>query len=1519
MRVSPSHPILLALAALALALAAACQPEVRELEDDFEFDGTCVACHQGVSAAVVHATFKLRCVDCHGGDDQVEVPAGAADRDEVFRDPDLLAQAHVKPKAGLARFFYANGIDDDGDGEVDEGPTFDDPTNPTEVLDFGEVAEPGLQGEGVGEFVDSELNRDLNYARWLNPGDLRVATVGCGSSSRAALDGEAGGACHQSVVDRMRRSMMVNQAAVLNGAYYGNESWRQDFIDARDDQGEATDPRHGAFGYVLDYTSADGCIDTSAVDDDDTGRAQPRFDSDCLEDAAGANDTAARADAPGNRGLPAFEIAQGVIGRMAGVDPGTTAPHVAANDSRYTWGGTPLLDPAASLPELEHPPEGEVVPGVPDPVDVVLRGFRAYYPLNYPGSTVNFNFTFGTSIKPEVVENQTQNPFGRGHGAGCTSCHMKYRDDGAREPAKVAEVVDGKRVEREVVDPTTKHREFDISQDLVEVGGVEQLAGRAVTSAQQAKFGREQQRTYSARHQLTTRIDTDQCGQCHGFVTRINFALQGMAEDEQRDKLAREDAIEFTTPSGTDVRILDSWVRQRVAGGVVQEVVIPEGSDIVGLAFDRDADLAALGLIPGAGGCAQNTFSEDCNNNGELDRSLTLTRVNERGETVASTTIDEDLNRNGKLDLIDHAPREKSVDGRQPRYVYGGSNGSTRQMDVHFERGMHCIDCHMLQDVHGDGHLYSTNWDAIEIECEDCHGARERATLFTTGPNGGNDLRGAIDHDGRPYFEDQGGRIIQRSRVTPGVFWEVPQLSTGEGLAAEAHSEDHLAPLPAPGARNTGSTFEGEQGSSALVDSKLECYSCHSAWVHNCMGCHFNVNLGDAVKKSVDANGLITDVPGENEVWFANDEQAGRTNFQLLSLMRSPWVLGVNSKSEAGRLAPFRSSMEAHVSITDATLAQLLDNITFTTFQKVDGNSGRANVATSSVAMNHTLPHTVRPKDVKGCETCHALVDDEGRVENEHILAETFGLGAGRYPYVGDWAIAAGAGGLELREHKAEGELGTSRFPGLVVDATDTVGIAADVEPVLDGSDGIGAAFAANDVILIRNVNEPPSAAGGVPTPTLTDLAITASTNGTSSFLIATDVTFRGHPTLAGRPSVGDDTKVASIAVPGVVAALAHLSPDVSDPHIYVVGTAGLTHVEITGKPAASSPFDLGTTVALPSGRDGTDIALAGDIAYVGTAQGTIEVFDLAEPTDPVLVETVTIGDAVNAVAVAGFVLYAATEGGVAAFSLAEPLAPATLPGASDPIVEPDVVGDELFFAGGHLYVAAGTAGVIDLDVSTPAAPRNLGDVVDQVAPGQSVNARDVVVSVLPGQVWLLVLENTGAVVGLKLDRSESTRERCFPEPSACALDMDFRDPTIMGRDPSLIANGALDPDDPSRASFFRMPPVILTDGRRLARPSMWEQIGTLSGRRLRDSFMPGSGVMSLPVMQRMHEVQVCETADPGDDDGDALNALGYFEDGACVSFEEASRARRRHDDGGVCEPADPAAADVCEPLIATR
>lgn len=50
--------------------------------------------------------------------------------------------------------------------------------------------------------------------------------------------------------------------------------------------------------------------------------------------------------------------------------------------------------------------------------------------------------------------------------------------------------------------------------------------------------------------------------------------------------------------------------------------------------------------------------------------------------------------------------------------------------DVHFEAGMHCVDCH-TNDLHGDGNAYTDRWEvAGRPSCTDCHAALPDATVM---------------------------------------------------------------------------------------------------------------------------------------------------------------------------------------------------------------------------------------------------------------------------------------------------------------------------------------------------------------------------------------------------------------------------------------------------------------------------------------------------------------------------------------------------------------------------------------------------------------------------------------------------------------------------------------------------------------------------------------------------------------------------------------------------------------------
>jgi hypothetical protein len=41
--------------------------------------------------------------------------------------------------------------------------------------------------------------------------------------------------------------------------------------------------------------------------------------------------------------------------------------------------------------------------------------------------------------------------------------------------------------------------------------------------------------------------------------------------------------------------------------------------------------------------------------------------------------------------------------------------------DVHYEKGLTCIDCHTVEELHGTGVEYSTMLEAVNVSCEDCH------------------------------------------------------------------------------------------------------------------------------------------------------------------------------------------------------------------------------------------------------------------------------------------------------------------------------------------------------------------------------------------------------------------------------------------------------------------------------------------------------------------------------------------------------------------------------------------------------------------------------------------------------------------------------------------------------------------------------------------------------------------------------------------------------------------------------
>jgi hypothetical protein len=131
----------------------------------------CRDCHGAADEPTMHATGTVRigCTDCHGGDAGVRVTPAIAPKSREYDA--ALKKAHV-----ASRF----------------------------AADARSSATP------VRAYTNW-LKEDAAYIRFVNPGDLRVAEMTCGTSG-----------CHAPVVRKVRGSMMTHGAMLWGAALYNN-------------------------------------------------------------------------------------------------------------------------------------------------------------------------------------------------------------------------------------------------------------------------------------------------------------------------------------------------------------------------------------------------------------------------------------------------------------------------------------------------------------------------------------------------------------------------------------------------------------------------------------------------------------------------------------------------------------------------------------------------------------------------------------------------------------------------------------------------------------------------------------------------------------------------------------------------------------------------------------------------------------------------------------------------------------------------------------------------------------------------------------------------------------------------------------------------------------------------------------------------------------------------------------------------------------------------------------------------
>lgn len=341
-----------------------------------------------------------------------------------------------------------------------------------------------------------------------------------------------------------------------------------------------------------------------------------------------------------------------------------------------------------------------------------------------------------------------------------------------------------------------------------------------------------------------------------------------------------------------------------------------------------------------------------------------------------------------------HSAKDSNDAERAVDACRGGS--PVHMLDIHMEKGMHCVDCHFSQDMHGNNRLHQEVRAATEIACIDCHGtAAKHTNLHTSGPaaytsspddpSRGRNLKALKTPFGKPRFEvttDPSGRsrIIQNSMVEKGLSWEVVQT---KDTTDPTHPRYNAKAALAKTVRvENGQTVWGDHPGDdkcAHSNKNMSCIACHSGWNPSCYGCHLP-QKANLKMPQLHADGEVT---------------RNYTPYNFQTLRSDVYMLGRDGDVTGNRINPARSSCAIHV----GSYNNNRESIYFQ--QQTISGDGYGGTAFST-----NVPHTVRgrgARETKQCTDCHlSKANDNNAWMAQLLMQGTNYLNLiGRYCWVG--------------------------------------------------------------------------------------------------------------------------------------------------------------------------------------------------------------------------------------------------------------------------------------------------------------------------------------------------------------------------------------------------------------------------------------------------------------------------------------------------------------------------------------
>jgi hypothetical protein len=644
--------------------------------------------------------------------------------------------------------------------------------------------------------------------------------------------------------------------------------------------------------------------------------------------------------------------------------------------------------------------------------------------------------------------------------------------------------------------------------------------------------------------------------------------------------------------------------------------------------------------------------------------------------------------------------------------------------DIHLEKGMHCVDCHFQQDNHGNGKLYNEPRAAIEIDCIDCHGTvKQAATLVTSGPAAsGTDLSGLSTPFGQPRFTSRRGKITQRSMVTEGVEWEVPQVVDVVTPGSPRYSEKARL---AKTMQMDGATW-GDPGAEptklAHDNSKMTCYACHSAWTTSCFGCHLSMRANQK-KPNLHSEG------GDSRNW---------TSYNFQTLRDDIYFLAKDGSVTKNRIAPARSACAVVVSSQNQNREWIYSQ------QQTTSSSGFSGTSFSTY-----VPHTVRAAETRTCTDCHVSKAGDNNAWMASLLMQGTGLMnfVGRYAYVGEESHGFEAVAVTERE-EPQAVIG-SRLHELAFPAEFAAHKAA-------GGALREAYHHGGNVLSLQLRGEYLFAAQGKDGLRIYDVA-QVDHKGFSERMVSAPVSPLGQKLYV---KTKDATSVA-LPTTQTMDPERVVSPDNQEQKVHPLYSyafvtdreeglvvVGPLHTLIDGDPRNN--FVKRVAVFNPGGAltGATTMTLAGTVGYVGTPKGLV-VVDLNDPLSPRQIGSVPL-NGVRGVAVQFRYAFVLDADGLKVLDVTLPSSPRLVEGASVPLKD----AHGIYLGRTYAYVAAGSEGIAIVDIEHPEKPR-----LDQTwnADGKINEAHDIKIGATNGSIFAYVADGKNGLRVIQLISANDT------------------------------------------------------------------------------------------------------------------------------------------------------------------